>query len=96
MRKTEKQITVERWVADDGKEFSNKNECGYHEWKIRATQVFLVQRTDILRGNINIDNIEIFSTKEQAQKAMDSYSTNYDWDIFPIYLDIRFWQEDQK
>lgn len=70
-------------VANDGKEFSNAEQCLHYEWTLAATEVFLVTA----RGQRS-DNAEVYSTYELAEKAING-STSHS--ITKGYLDERFW-----
>ena len=75
------------YVANDGKEFSDKNQCLKHEWDLEATTVYVVTR----RGS-RADSPELYSTLELAQEAIKNSS---DFNINEVYLDERFWRRDK-
>lgn len=80
--------TYDVYVANDGKEFSDKTKCEQHEWELAATKVYIVTR----RGQRS-DLSEIYSTEELALKATED-STVHSINI--IYLDQRFWNVSQE
>ena len=71
------------YIANDGKEFSNAEQCIHYEWTLTATEVFLVTA----RGQRS-DNAEVYSTYELAEKAINGSTAH---SITQVYLDERFW-----
>ena len=89
MRIEEEEITTTRtkYIADDGEIFYNNHDCLYHEWKLSATVVFAVSARGRMSRN---DNLELYSTKKLAEKAVDGADG---YIITEVYLNQRQWKE---
>ena len=79
----ERTIKETVYIANDGTSFSTKAQCEYHEWEAQATKVYTLSR----RGQRS-NRIEIYSTRELAEKASDS---EYYTEITEVCLDQRLW-----
>ena len=79
----ERTIKETVYIANDGTSFSTKAQCEYHEWESQATKVYTLSR----RGQRS-NRIEIYSTRELAEKASDS---EYYTEITEVCLDQRLW-----
>jgi len=74
------------YISYDGLEFTDKNKCLHHEWKLESKKVYMVSS----RGQRS-DTNEIYSTMELAQKAIGSSDIHT---ITEVHLNERFWRDD--
>ena len=87
-----KYIEKQIYVAKDGREFDDPRDCASYEWEqFDATKVYVISHTDYstLRRDRRYDDVEIYSSKEKAQQAIDSYHDSEDWEVRTIFLDER-------
>lgn len=89
MRIEEEEITTieTTYIANDGTVFITEHDCLYHEWKLSATVVFAVSARGRMSRN---DNLELYSTRELAEKAVDGVDG---YIITEVYLNQRQWKE---
>lgn len=79
-------ITKEIYIANDGRQFKNKNDAIRYEWEQSATSVYAIQK----RGSYaRADDMDIYSTRQLAEKTILSYpeSIQDKYYILKVYLD---------
>lgn len=81
----EELVEFTTYVADDGKVFTEQDQCELYEWKQTADVVYSVFE----RGQRN-DTSELYSSQDLADKAAIG-AKHY---VKPIYVNLRFWKEE--
>ena len=79
---------VTTYISEDKRSFRNKLDCEIHEWKNKASIVYLVSK----RGQ-RADAVECYSTRELAKEAL---GTSDLYNITEVYIDYRFWNKQEK
>jgi len=79
-RETKTVVTV--YIASDGTEFTTEKECKLHEWKEKATKVYI----PVQRGSQRLRTLEVYSTRD---KAILGSNTEEPITVEEIYVDNR-------